>query len=172
MDMVLAALQLFIGQAGILTTEHQRHVATGSSLLHRYRGALARVQERPGYAPIPGTGAKHQTAADQRLFQRGDNLGRIENIGRAGRPGDRVRARKVFRINQHQTRQAHVLHGPRRAADVAGVAGIDQHHSNVLQRHDESQQENQRKAYRKPLAVRHRPKPAAKPVTLHAPELS
>src|SRR3546814_13915760 len=40
---------------------------------------------------------------------------------------------------------------------VAGMTGIDQHDTNVLQRHNNSLLESEQKAYRKRLPIRHLP---------------
>ena len=41
--------------------------------------------------------------------------------------------REQPRFDQHQPRQAHVLHGTRSPADISGMTGIDQDDTNVLQ---------------------------------------
>lgn len=99
---------------------------------------------------IPRTGAKHQATTDQRLFKSSYNVGAIENINRTGRTRHRLATGKVLRINQHQTAKAHVFHGPRRAADVAGMAGIDQNDTNIRQQWERSQTGKGSKSYLSP----------------------
>ena len=57
--MVMTALQLLIGQAGILTTKHQGDLRALPRLLTSRYTTLARLQHRPGNMPIPGAGAEH-----------------------------------------------------------------------------------------------------------------
>jgi len=57
--MVMTALQLLIGQAGILTTKHQGDLRALPRLLTSRYTTLARLKHRPGNMPIPGTGAEH-----------------------------------------------------------------------------------------------------------------
>ena len=132
MHVKVTALQLIIGQPGILTPKHQRHLRTLLRLLARRHATLTRIQQRPRDTPITRTGAEHQTATHQRLLERAYHLRRIEHIISARRPGHRVSAREILRINQHQLRQPHVLHGPRRATDIAWVTGVDQNNANIF----------------------------------------
>jgi len=101
-------------------------------LLQTDRSALARIEQRPGNTPVARAGAEHQTAARQSLLKRIDHLGIVEDIGCTRGAGNRIGARKVLWLHEHQARQPHVLHGARSAANVAGMTGIDQHHSNVV----------------------------------------
>jgi len=172
MDVVLAALQLLIGQPRVLATEYQCDFAAPGRLLHGNRRALPRIEQRPGNAPITSAGSEHQTATSQRLFQRCNDPCTIENVGCTGRPGHSVGTREILGIDQYQARKPHVLHGASRTTDVAGMTGIDQHDTNVLQRHNNSLLESEQKAYRKRLPIRHLPPPATTTVTLHAPALS
>src|SRR5690606_14260963 len=129
----LAALQFLVGQAGIFATEHQRHLTTLPKLLQSSGRALARIKQRPGNAPITGTGAERDATTGQRLLQRSDHPGIVEDIGGAGGTRYRLTAGEVLRIDQHQARQPHIFHGTRSATYVAGMTGIDQDHTNVLQ---------------------------------------
>jgi TrmH family RNA methyltransferase len=115
----VAALQLLIGQPGVFAAKYQRNLPTLPQMLQGSTRTLSRIQQRPGNAPIPRTGTQHHTAAGQSLFQGIHHQRRIENIGRTGSPRDRLATGKVFRLHQHQLRQAHVFHGSRSAADIA-----------------------------------------------------
>ena len=137
--MVMTALQLLVGQAGIFTPKHQGNLRPLPRLFAGRHAALSRLQHRPGNMPIPRTGTHYQATTDKRLLKRGHNLRRIENISSAGGPGHRVFARKIPRINQHQLRQPHVFHGPRRATDIARMTGTDQHNANIFQQRKRSQ---------------------------------
>ena len=57
--MIMTALQLLIGQAGIFTAKHQRHLRTLLRLLARGNTTLAWLQHRPGNVPIPRTGTHY-----------------------------------------------------------------------------------------------------------------
>ncbi|MCY1421739.1 hypothetical protein D9M71_374030 [compost metagenome] len=137
--MKMATLQLFVGQAGVLTTKHQGDLFTLDGMLDDFAAAFARVDQRPGDAALTGTGAKHQIATDQRLVEGGNHLGATEHIIGTRRTGIGLMRRKILRVDQHQARQAHVFHGTRSAADIAGVAGIDQNNTNILQQGERSQ---------------------------------
>ena len=131
--MELTALQLFIGQAGIFTPEHQRHLAPLLHMLQRSRRAFARIEQRPRNTTITRAGAQRYAATHQGLLQGADDHRRIENVGRTRGTRHSLTTGKVQRIDQHKARQPHVLHGSRSAAYVAGMTGIDQNHTNILQ---------------------------------------
>ena len=139
MHVVLTSLQLLVGQAGVFTTKYQSHFAASSSLLATGHAALARIEQRPGNAPIASTGANHQTATNQRLFKTADDLRRIQHIGCAGRARHGIATGEILRFDQHQARQTHVFHRPRRAADVARMTGAHQNHANIVQQRRHSQ---------------------------------
>ncbi len=133
MHMELAALQFFVGQTRIFAPEYQGHLAIRLQVLQAGRRALARIQQRPGNPPVAGAGAEHHAAAAQGLFQGVHHPCGVEDVGGAGSPRHRVAVGKAFRLHQHQLRQAHVLHGTGRPADVAGMTGVDQHHTNTVE---------------------------------------
>lgn len=133
MHVEVTSLQFFVGQAGVFAPEHQGDFFAAIGMLHRLGTALARADQRPRDAALAGAGAHHQVAADQRLFKAVDHLGVIQHIVGARGTGTGIHGGEFFRLHQHQTRQAHVFHGTRSAADVAGVAGIDQNNTNILQ---------------------------------------
>ncbi|MNQ85684.1 hypothetical protein D3C85_1008560 [compost metagenome] len=139
MHMEMTTLQLLVGQPRIFATEHQRHFAPRLHLLDRGLAALARIEQRPGNAAIARTGAEHQAAAHQGFFQGPDHLGTCQDVIGAGGTRLRFDAGEVLRVDQHQPRQAHVLHGAGGTTDIAGMTGIDQHHANVLQQRFVSQ---------------------------------
>ena len=129
----MTSLQFFVGQAGIFTTEHQRDLGTLPRLLDHLHAAFAGIEQRPGNATIASTGTEHQIAADQGIFQGGDDLSVFKNVTGTGRTRISLVMREQPRFDQHQPRQAHVLHGTRSTADIPGVTGIDQDDTNVLQ---------------------------------------
>ncbi|MCY1425274.1 hypothetical protein D9M71_410580 [compost metagenome] len=129
----MTSLQLFVGQAGIFTTEHQSDFRTLPRFLDHLRSAFAGIEQRPGNAPVAGTGTQHQIAADQGIFQGGDDLRVFKDVTGTGSTGVGFVMREQTRLDQHQPRQAHVLHGTRSPADIARMAGIDQDDTNVLQ---------------------------------------
>ncbi len=129
----MTSLQLFIGQAGIFTTKDQSDFGALPRLLDHFRPAFAWIEQRPGNASVTGAGTEHQIAANQRIFQGGDDLRVFKDVPGAGGTGIRLVVREQPWFDQHQPRQAHVLHGARSPSDIAGVAGIDQDDTNVLQ---------------------------------------
>ena len=131
--MEMTSLQLVIGQAGIFTTEDQSDLRALPGLFHHFQAGFTRIQQRPGNASITSTGTKYQSATGQGLLKGGDHLGALQDIGGTGSPRIGLMGRKHPGLHQHQPRQAHVLHGTRSPADIAGVAGIDQDDTNVLQ---------------------------------------
>ncbi len=133
MHVEVTSLQFFVGQAGVFAPEHQGDLFAPLGVLHRLGAALARANQRPGDAALAGAGTHHQVTADQRLFKAVDHLGVIQHIVGARGAGTGFQGGEIFRLHQHQARQAHVFHGTRSAADVAGVAGIDQNNTNILQ---------------------------------------
>ena len=133
MHMEVTSLQFVVGQAGMLTPEHQGDGLTRFGVLHCLDRALARIDQRPGDAPLPGAGAHDQAATDQRILKAVDHLGIGQDVVSSGSSRAGFISWKIFWLHQHQTRQAHVFHGTRSAADVAGVAGIDQNNTNILQ---------------------------------------
>ena len=133
MHVVVTSLQLVVGQAGVFTTEHQRNLLALPGAFHCFAAAFAGVEHRPGQAATAGTGTDHQGAAHQGLFEGGDHLRACQHIISAGGTGTGLGGREIRRVDQHQARQAHVLHGTRSAADIAGVAGADQNDTNIFQ---------------------------------------
>ncbi|MNH00427.1 hypothetical protein D3C79_596190 [compost metagenome] len=133
MHVEVTSLQFFVGQAGVLTPEHQGDLLTADGMLHGLGPAFTGVDQRPGNTALTGTGAHDQAAADQRLLEAVDHLGTGQHIVGTGSTRTGVSGGELFWLHQHQTRQAHVFHGSRSAADVAGVAGIDQNNTNILQ---------------------------------------
>ncbi|MNO81082.1 hypothetical protein D3C76_723080 [compost metagenome] len=133
MHVKVTSLQFFVGQTGIFTTEYQSDFGALPGFLDYFGAALARIQQWPGNAAVTGAGAKHQIAADQGIFQGGDDLRIFKDVTGTGSTSIGFVVREDPRFDQHQSRQTHVFHGARGPADVAGVAGIDQDDTNVLQ---------------------------------------
>ena len=133
MHVVMTSLQLFVGQAGIFTTEHQGDFGALPGFLHHFRTASAGIEQWPGNPSVTGTGTEHQVAADQGIFQGGDDLRVFKDVAGTGSTGIGLVVREQARLDQHQPRQAHVLHGTRSPADITRMAGIDQDDTNVLQ---------------------------------------
>ena len=131
--MKMTTLQFIIGQARVFATEHQGNFSPLTRLFDHFLPAFARIQQRPGNATIAGTGAQHQIAAHQRIFQGGNDLGIFENVTGSRRTRIRFVMRKQPRLNQHQPRQPHVFHGTRSPTDVPGMTGIDQNDTNIRQ---------------------------------------
>ena len=129
----VTSLQLFIGQAGVFTAEHQSDLGALPGFLDHLVAAFARVQQRPGNTPVAGAGAEHQIATNQSIFQGGDDLRVFKDVTGTGGAGVGLVVREDPRFDQHQSRQTHVFHGARGPADVAGVTGVDQDDTNVLQ---------------------------------------
>ena len=73
------------------------------------------------------------TSAHERVFKRRDHLGAFQNVARPRRTGVRFVMREHRRIDQHQTRKPHVLHGTSSATDISRMTGTDQDDTNVLQ---------------------------------------
>jgi hypothetical protein len=127
----MTALQLFIGQTGIFATENQGYLSALSRLIHDLLPAFARIQQRPGNPAITRTGAQDQIATHQRLFKGRNHLSMLEDVTGARSARIRLVMRKQSWLYQNQSRQAHVFHGTRSTADIAGMTGIDQNDTNI-----------------------------------------
>ncbi|MNS56992.1 hypothetical protein D3C72_898680 [compost metagenome] len=130
--MIVAFLQLIVGEAGAFTAKHQ-----SDRVLHPFRYQLlarfAGIQHGPAQGAGSGTGADDQTAIGDGVIQRRDYAGIGQHIAGACRQGDGIVIWQGLRINQHQLRQPHGLHGSRRRPHVAGVRGVYQHDTNLIQ---------------------------------------
>ena len=117
----------------MFTTEHQGDLLASGRTRDALHPAFARVEHRPRHAAVSGAGTNRQTATGQRLLERIDHDGAVQHIVGTRGAGTGVGRGEIQWLNQHQARQAHVFHGTSSAADVAGVAGIDQNNTNILQ---------------------------------------
>ena len=125
----VAQIEVVVVQPGLLRPEDGRYRPRLTLLDHAQR-AFARFHRRPADRSRPRAGADHVDTVGQRVGERVDNLGVVQNVGRTGRPRDRIRVRKLLRPDQRQVAQTHVLHGAGDCPDVPGMGGSDKDYSN------------------------------------------
>ena len=82
MHMIMALVQLIIGQAGMLAAKHQSNLSPVVRLytLQHYTGSIVRIDQWPGQTPVSGAGTQNQITADQRLFQCVYNRNLLQDI--------------------------------------------------------------------------------------------
>ncbi|MNC68154.1 hypothetical protein D3C75_1187190 [compost metagenome] len=97
--MIMALLQLIIGQADTFTAEHQRYRRM-FTFVHGADAAFARFQHRPRQGARTRTGAHDQTAAGNGVIQSVNNSGVADHVAGTSGQGDRLRIRFYQRINQ------------------------------------------------------------------------
>ncbi|MNC30752.1 hypothetical protein D3C75_790450 [compost metagenome] len=130
--MVVTLLQLIVGEAGAFTAKHQGD-RVRRSLHHQLLTRFAGIQHGPAQGPRAGTGADDQATIGDGLIERRHDAGVDQHIAGSRRQGDGIVIGQGLRINQHQLRQPHGLHGSRRRAHVAGVRGVYQNDTNLIQ---------------------------------------
>ena len=100
-DMIMAFLQLFIGQANTLTTKNQRHRGI-CRFSDAFQTAFARVEHRPRQRAGTCAGAHHQATTSQRFVERIDDVSITNHIAGPCCQGNRLGVRFHQWINQPQ----------------------------------------------------------------------
>ena len=126
-----AALKLRIGEAARLAPKQDRR-GFGGGLGGELPGRRLGVGAGPRDASGAGAGAKHPRAIGDRVIQRVHHGGVRHHIERLRGPPVRLRVRKPRRTHEVERREPHRLHGARRGANVAGVAGFDEHDADMV----------------------------------------
>src|SRR6056297_2209559 len=122
----LATGQVVVAQPRFLGAEDQCH-RSRRGFRHGLVRGLPRAQFGPGDAALAGTGARHPDTVGHGLLQRGGHPCAVQQVLRPRSTGAGFLVGKTPGRHQHQVPQTHVLHGPRRGADVAGVGGAHQY---------------------------------------------
>lgn len=131
-------LQLVVGQAGTLATEHERHLGRLAGLGQRALRALVRQQFFQCHPARPRRAADHQRAIGHRLTQGVEHRRIAQDVFGAGRAPVGVLVERTLRRHQHQPRDAHGLHRPCGGADVAWMLGTDKDETDALgDRHEQ-----------------------------------
>ena len=122
----VAQLQLLVGQAGALASEHEGHLAQLDGLGH---GALAchfRQQFLQLHPARARGAAQHQPAVGHGLGQGSHHRGIAQHVLGAGRAPVGVLVQRPLGSDQDQPGQAHGFHRAGGGTDVARMLGTDQ----------------------------------------------
>ena len=124
--------QLLVGQAVALTPEHDSYF-TLVEILQSLCDAFIRCQHRPLHSAQACTGSRHPEAAFECVIEAVHTYCVVEDIDRTGCTVERIERRKLFRLNQGELRQPHILHRTGSRSDIARMRCIHQYDTDFFE---------------------------------------